>query len=1111
MNLKKTWPAVFVALLAALSGPQLSAQTTPAIASLTSPINQSEATWSPVVFSWSSVSNATGYYLYVGISPGTNNVVNTGEINGTWLLETIAPGSYYARLYTEIAGIWYYAPDITFTVAPSPSPAILASPADGSTQVSPGAQLSWSAMSGATGYGVVIGTLSGASDAYQGGQISSTSLTVSLQPATKYYVQLQTYYGSNYVTSQSSFITTVTPAVLLSPNSGATQEASNVTFSWNASANAQAYRLDLGSQGGIGDVFSSGTLNASITQLNFNLSKSGKYYVRLWTEFYGVWYYSDSFFSSGSFSTLTYPADGALHVNPNVTFTWNSVQGTQAYYLYVGNTWRSNDVFNGGATQATQVTVPLAPGRRYYATIWTEIAGVWIPSTTSFVTDTGFAQMLYPANGATGIPAQATLGWSAVSDASGYAINVGTSAGLSDVFSGGTVQTNTISIPNLQTQTKYFIHLTTSKTGVSGSVDSSFTTGTSGTGIAQMIYPADGATNVDVSQPFTWTFVADAQQYYLHVGTAPWMGDVFDSTAIASTSVMIPSGRFHTGKYYLFVSTLKGGVWQSVQTSFVVGDHSSVISPADSETDVDPLAPVTWTSYPGAQAYYLYVGTSQGAKDVYESFATLDTRRYIPNLQAGVKYYLRIHTEINGSWLYSDSNFTAGTGLARLVQPTDETLNADGSAPFVWNSLPDAQSYFLTIGSSRGARNVYDSGATTTTASFVPGLVPARTYYVRLYTEKYNRWRYVDSTFQVAQAPSSSPAPGLSFTAPVNQAAAVDPFSSASWIAVGSVTSYTLHIGMTPGAWDVYDSGQIMSTSISLAGIGYGKSYYARLWANQNNVWSYTDISFQTEPLSAVTNLSQMQSNFYANVWKITGDVRLMATTTADPIPIAGTPLYSLVHSMGLTYATCWHFSMVFSAQLNTIGIGARLRTITLTGTTYESHTTVEYYDPFLDEWSISDPTFAVTYRDTNTGINLSAEEISSLVNTGQFASINPQFLTQYGSMFLTMYYMDPITPYINVLPVGVTAAGLGPQPNPADPYLTAQDIMMTVTGLPGRYIAKLENGHDTLVLQDGSRQVTLVPLSGTNWSKSVVLGSGWTVQSSSAGVQFFTFKRIMF
>jgi len=459
---------------------------------------------------------------------------------------------------------------------------------------------------------------------------------------------------------------------------------------------------------------------------------------------------------------------------------------------------------------------------------------------------------------------------------------------------------------------------------------------------------------------------------------------------------------------------------------------------------------------------------------------------------------------------HSDNSFSAGTGLAHLIQPADGTLNADGTAPFVWNSLPDVQFYYLTVGSSPGARNVYDAGETRATAAFVPGLATGRIYYVRLYTNKSGSWRYVDSTFQIAQTPQSRPSSTLSFITPVNGETAVYPFSSASWIEDPGATSYTLHIGTTPGEWDVHDSGQIASTSVPLAGIGYGKSYYARLWENRNTAWSFTDVSFQTVPLSAVANLSQVQSNFYAHVKETTANVRLMATITNDPIPIADTPLYALVQSMGLTYATCWHFSTVLSSQLSKIGIGARLRTITLTGTTYESHTTVEYYDPFLDKWSISDPTFAVTYRDANTGINLSVEEVSSRVNAGQFASINPQFLTQYGNMFLTMYYMDPITLYINVLPVGVTANGLGPQPNPADPYLTVQN-MMTVAGLPGRYIAKFQDGNDALVLLDGSRQITLLPLSGTSWSTSVVLGSGWTVQSSSAGVQFFTFKRIMF
>src|SRR5262249_18178568 len=251
----------------------------------------------------------------------------------------------------------------------------------------------------------------------------------------------------------------------------------------------------------------------------------------------------------------------------------------------------------------------------------------WIPADSSFVTDTGTAQMLYPRDGAVAVPTQTVLAWSAISDAIGYQINVGSAAGLSDVFTSQIVQTNTTVVPTLGPQTKYFIHLTTNKSGTVNSADSSFTTGATGTGIAQMIQPADGALNVDPSKPFTWTAISDADKYYLRVGTAPKLGDIFDSAELSSTTVPIPAGRFRTGRYYALLSTPKGGVWQSIQPPFAVGDRASIVTPIDGDTDADPLGPVIWTSYPGAQAYYLYVGTSVGAKDVYESFETLDTRR----------------------------------------------------------------------------------------------------------------------------------------------------------------------------------------------------------------------------------------------------------------------------------------------------------------------------------------------------------------------------------------------------------------------------------------------------------------------------------------------------
>jgi hypothetical protein len=1075
-------------------------------ATLSSPSNGATNVWSPVLFSWGPVANATAYYLYVGSTPGAKDVVDTGEIVTTSVTAALPSGTYYARLHTLAGGVWSHAQDVSFTVSPSPTAATITSPLDGATQVGTAAQFTWTAAPGADGYRLLIGSSLGSSDIFQSALLTGTSVSVQLADSTKYFVQLQTIFGGQSVSSFSSFTTAVVPAVLLSPANGASQVSATPNFTWNAPATASAYQLLIGSQPGGSDILSSGILTTS--QLSFALPKARQYYVRLRSNFYGAWYFSDSTFSSGNFATMIYPTDGALHVNPSVQFSWSAVAEAQAYYLYIGNTLRSLDVFNGGATASTTASVQLAPGRRYFATIWTELAGNWIPSDISFVTDTGSARMLYPKDGSSNIPTQSVFGWSAVPDATGYQIDVGTTSGASDVFSSGNVQINTISVPGLQPQTAYFIHLTTFKSGAIQSVDSSFTSGDSGTGIAQMVYPPDGATNVDVSQLFSWTSVADAQAYYLHVGTAPWLGDVFDSTEIHSTSVSIPANRFSSGRYYLFVSTLKAGVWQSVQTTFTVGDRASIVAPANQAVDVDPLAPIRWTGLPGAQAYYLYMGTTPGAKDVYESGQTFDLQRFVPSLQPGVTYYLRLHTLTGNGWLYVDSSFTAGTGLARLMQPADGTVNADATAPFVWNALPDAQLYYLTIGSTPGARDVWDHGATTLTASFVSGLIQGPTYYVRLYTEKYNQWRYVDSTFQISpSATGSGPASPISFIVPANGDTGVDPFAAFNWTTIPGAI-YVLHIGTTPGAWDTFDSSEISSTTSTPLGLAYGKQYYARLWLNQNNQWSFTDIVFQTKTSAQDPNLPQRQSAFYSLVAQTTANVRLMADVSNIPLP--NTSLAEYLQTLGLSSANCSQFAAVLISQLQGVSIASRIRGITLTGTSFESHTTVEYYDPFFDKWSLADPTFGLLLTDSTTGTGLSVEQVSALVNTGQFTSIAPVYLTQNGAVYAKNYYMDPISLYANPLPADSSTVTFGPQINAAEPFLNLLDLT-SVAGQPGEFLVKFQQPTDTIVFQNGLTAVSVSPANGTLWSGAFLLGTGWTIQSSSPGVQLFSFKRFIF
>jgi len=1092
-------------LLAALGSSPAASQSPPAIAILDSPIGGSIEVWSPVVFTWAAVPNASVYYLYVGLTPGAKDVVDTGEISATQLLYSLAPGTYYARLHTEIAAKWYAAQDVAFTVTASPPAATITYPTDGSSQVNPTVGFKWSSAGGADGYRLTVGTTPGGSDAYQGVKTAATSLTIKLGFSTRYYARLETYYGGRSVVTASSFTTTVMPSTLLSPRDGATQVKSSVNFSWTAPHTAEAYRLQIGSRPGSADILDSPRLTA--TRLSYDLTRGGKYFVRLWTSFYGAWSFSDSSFSSGSFAVVTSPANDASYVDQNVTVTWSQIPAAQAYYLYVGNTWRSSDVFNGGETSATSAVMRLAGGRRYYATIWTKMSGVWIPSDSSFVTDTGAAQMLYPRDGATAVPAQAVLAWSAISDATGYQLTVGSAAGLSDVFSSGIVQTNTLAVPTLRPQTKYFIHLTTNKSGAVRSADSSFTTGAAGTGIAQMIQPPDGGINVDVSKAFAWTPISDADKYYLRVGTGPALGDIFDSAELSSTTVSIPAGRFKTGRYYASLSTRKSGVWQSIQTTFVVGDRASVVTPTDGDSDADPLGPVTWTSLPGAQAYYLYVGTSVGAKDVYESFETLETQRYIRGLRSGTKYYLRLHTRIGDSWLYSDATFTAGTGLARLVQPTDGSLNADSTAPMVWSTISNAQAYYLKIGSRPGSADVYDGGETKISVALVPSLATGRTYYARLYTKKFEQWKYVDSTFRTVDTPQPTTSTDIAFVVPSSGDTGVDPFARVSWSAVPGATRYMLLIGTSRGAWDVFQSAAVADLSVVPAGLGYDKIYYARLMAQQGDQWIFADISFRTAAAATVANLTELKSSFYKKVRDLTTGVRLMAAFDTN-VPVAGTPLAAAV-SAGQA-ATCSQFASVLTTQMQQSGVGARARGLTLTGTSFEAHTLVEYYDPFLDKWAVVDPTFGLIYFNDAASVGQSADELSQLVNSSQFSSIYPGFLTSSGPLPVQAYYLDPITLFVNVFPAGLANPVFGPQPNAPDPFLMVQDVS-TVLGVSGTYLVRFQSSTDTMTFRSGSTDITLSPLDGTKWSRAVSLESGWTIRSSAAGAQVYMFKRVIY
>jgi len=197
--------------------------------------------------------------------------------------------------------------------------------------------------------------------------------------------------------------------------------------------------------------------------------------------------------------------------------------------------------------------------------------------------------------------------------------------------------------------------------------------------VAQFITPVNGATQFDASQPFEWTAVVDIQAYYLYVGTSLGAKNLVDTGEIKETTYRaygLPTGQL----LYARLWTKKNSVWRYTDITFTAGvasaNKATVITPADGATGVSLAGAIQWNAVAGAEKYYVYVGSTQGAQDLIDSQEICDlcinspmaTSWPLANAgkspaqglagKAGQKVYLRLWTRFGGIWLYTDSTFT---------------------------------------------------------------------------------------------------------------------------------------------------------------------------------------------------------------------------------------------------------------------------------------------------------------------------------------------------------------------------------------------------------------------------------------------------------------------
>ena len=337
--------------------------------------------------------------------------------------------------------------------------------------------------------------------------------------------------------------------------------------------------------------------------------------------------------------------------------------------------------------------------------------------------------------------------------------------------------------------------------------------------------------------------------YTLYVGTSPAASDVVNQNVGTALSTVV-NGLPADGRtlYVRLLSNIAGG-WQyndyTLTASSAGLQKAQLISPAPASTLTSSTATFQWTGGVGPTRYWLYVGTTAGAFDLFNMDAGSALSFVVSNLPAdGRTLYVRLHSLMNGAWQYNDYTLTASAAApqkAQLISPAPGSTLTSSTVALQWTGGTNVARYWIYVGSTQGAFDLVNRDMNTGLSTVASGLpVDGRTVYVRLLSNINGQWDFNDYTLTAAtvvptvtRAELTSPAPGSTLTSAT---------VTFTWTGGTGATQYWLYVGTAAGAFDLVN--RDMGTNLSTVASGLptdGRTLYVRLYSNIAGAWQYND------------------------------------------------------------------------------------------------------------------------------------------------------------------------------------------------------------------------------------------------------------------------------
>lgn len=615
----------------------------PVAAGTPSPADAASGVLTASSLTWSAVTGATSYDVYLGTSASP---VFASNVTGTsYAPPSLTPSTtYYWKVVPKNqCGSAANCPVWSFRICDLPAVASTPAPSNGTVGVLTTSALSWTAVATAESYDVYFGT--GATPPLVGNVSGTGYVPGTMAPSTTYYWKVvpKNPCGSAPDCPTWSFRTCDLPAAASSPSptDGATGVLTGAVLSWAAVATADSYDVYFGTA-------ATPPYAGTVPGTSYPppaLAPSTTYYWKVVPKSdcgdaiaCPVWSFRTCDLPAAASSPA--PADGATSILLSATLTWSVVSSADSYDVYFGTS--SSPALAGNVPGTTYVPSALSPSTTYF---WKVVPHSPCGSASScplwsFRTcdPPPAASAPSPADGVTGALTGATLSWSAASGAVSYDVYFGTSSSPPPA---GNVS-GTAYVPGaLSPSTTYFWKVVPrSACGTAENCPTwSFRT-CDLPSPASGPSPSSGSAGVLTTATMGWAGVAGADSYEVYFGIS--------SNPPLVAQVAMPGyapGSLAPGTTYYWKvvpRSVCGNGEQCPTWSFSTCTlPAAALSPAPGDgTTAVPMRPVlTWSPASGAEAYDVYFGTEAQPQFA----ATVQSASYTPGpLGGNTMYYWRV-------------------------------------------------------------------------------------------------------------------------------------------------------------------------------------------------------------------------------------------------------------------------------------------------------------------------------------------------------------------------------------------------------------------------------------------------------------------------------------